>query len=95
MSENEDPCIELKERLAALEVVTGLTKEPQFSTRDLADMEKKDWRGVLAVMVTAGFFGTVLLTMLYRPTLITEILTLNTLVLMALQFYFTVKQNAN
>lgn len=66
-------------------------KEPQFSTRELAELEKKDWRGILAVGTLVGFFGTVLVTLVYRPELLGEILKLDTLVIMALQFYFTVK----
>lgn len=68
-------------------------KEPQFSTRELIEMEKKDWRGILAVGTLVGFFGTVLATLLWRPTYLGEVLKLDTLVIMALQFYFTVKSN--
>jgi len=70
-------------------------KEPQFTTRELMEMKKKDWRGVLAVMTVTGFFLTVGLTLGFRPTYLGEILKLDTLVIMALQFYFTVKQNEN
>ena len=58
-------------------------------------MKKKDWRGVLAVMTTVGFFATVFATLGFRPELLGEILKLDTLVIMALQFYFTVRQNGN
>lgn len=92
---SENPYEELKERLEVLENAAGLTKEPQLSVREIVEMEKKDWRGVLAVGTLAGFFGAVALTLLYRPELISEILTLNTLVLMALQFYFAVKSNGS
>jgi len=68
-------------------------KEPQFTTRELMDMQKKDWRGVLAVGTLVGFFGTVLVTLGWRPELLGEILKLDTLVIMALQFYFTVKHD--
>lgn len=57
-------------------------------------MKKKDWRGLLAVMVTVFFFGTVGVTLLWRPTYLGEVLKLDTLVMMGLQFYFTVKQDA-
>jgi len=59
------------------------------------EMKKKDWRGLLASGTLVGFFGTVLVTLAYRPELLGEILKLDTLVIMALQFYFTVKQNGN
>lgn len=49
----------------------------------------------MATGTLVGFFGTVLMTLAYRPTLIGEILKLDILVIMALQFYFTVKQNAD
>ena len=70
-------------------------KVPQVTVREIADMEKKDWRGILAVGTLAGFFGTVLVTLTYRPELLGEIMKLDTLVIMALQFYFTVKSNGN
>lgn len=69
-------------------------KESQFTTRELMEMKKKDWRGILAVGTLVAFFGTVLVTLGWRPTLLGEILKLDTLVIMALQFYFTVKQDA-
>ncbi len=68
-------------------------KEPQFTTRELMDMKKKDWRGILAVGTLVGFFTTVFVTLGWRPELLGEILKLDTLVIMALQFYFTVKQD--
>ena len=70
-------------------------KEAQFTTRELMEMKKKDWRGILASGTLVGFFVSVWGVLAYRPELLGEILKLDTLVILALQFYFTVKSNGN
>lgn len=81
------------DKLTVDDVFGAGSKEPQVTVREIADLEKKDWRGILAVGTLVGFFGTAIVTLFYRPELLGEILKLDTLVIMALQFYFTVRKN--
>jgi hypothetical protein len=55
---------------------------------DLKDMEEKDYRGVLAFIAVGGYVVTVLVSLLFRPDYLKDIIAASTLPILAMEWYF-------
>lgn len=59
---------------------------------DIRDFEEKDYRGVLALLAVGGYFALVALVLFLHPELILEVLSANSLAILALNYYFHIKE---
>ena len=65
-----------------------LEKQPQVSIREWKELGKDDYRGILALGALIIYGLSIFVTLAFRPDYIDKVIQADTIVLLAMQWYF-------